>query len=154
MSDQIPFEALELLLCHSYNDRTSPLDTPGTTVAGFLRFLNVVASHDWARKPLIVDPQHQCKEADVSAQHGESVQCGSERSSQPTFLNGPAMFIVSPGGRTDDDKENWLWQPSFTMSTPETVVLKRACVHWQDARTFLAKGTERIRVGGFVGRKN
>jgi hypothetical protein len=50
-------EALELPVCPSYNDRTCPLDTPGTAVAGFLRFLNLLASRDWAREPLIIDPQ-------------------------------------------------------------------------------------------------
>jgi U3 small nucleolar RNA-associated protein 22 len=53
----IPFEAVKLLVVKVYSDTGSPLEVPGTVVAGFLRFLYLLANHDWAREPVLVDPQ-------------------------------------------------------------------------------------------------
>ena len=49
LSDLIPFEAIELLVAKVYTNRDVPLDPPSTVVSGFLRFLHLLASHDWTR---------------------------------------------------------------------------------------------------------
>jgi U3 small nucleolar RNA-associated protein 22 len=49
LSDLIPFEAIELLVAKVYTNRDVPLDPPTTVVSGFLRFLFLLASHNWKR---------------------------------------------------------------------------------------------------------
>lgn len=52
LSDLIPFEAIELLVAKVYTNRDAPLDPPATVVSGFLRFLHLMASHNWSRYAL------------------------------------------------------------------------------------------------------
>ena len=130
LSDLIPFEALELVVCHAYSDPTSPLDTPGTTLNGFLRFLSLLSNHDWAREPMVVDPQSQFADDDRT-----SLLEMFEARRGPNFQNGPAMYIVSPCDRAD----GWALQPSFTSSSPEPVVLKRVCALAGRTFDFLRK---------------
>jgi U3 small nucleolar RNA-associated protein 22 len=49
LSGMIPHEAIELLVAKVYTDRSSSLEPPGSVAAGFLRVLNLIASHDWLR---------------------------------------------------------------------------------------------------------
>jgi U3 small nucleolar RNA-associated protein 22 len=49
LSDLIPSEAVELLVARVYSDGDTPLGTPTTATSGFVRFLSLLASHDWAR---------------------------------------------------------------------------------------------------------
>lgn len=49
LSDLIPFEAIELLVAKVYTNRDVPLDPPATVVSGFLRFLHLLATHNWTR---------------------------------------------------------------------------------------------------------
>jgi len=56
LSGMFPMEALELMVAKVFTD-PAPLETPGSVAAGFLRFLHLLSSHDFAKKPLIVDPQ-------------------------------------------------------------------------------------------------
>jgi len=65
LSDMIPTEALELMVAKIYTESAEsgeeaksnnkskmagPNDTPpSTVVAGFLRFLQLLSTHDWAR---------------------------------------------------------------------------------------------------------
>ena len=49
LSGLIPLEAIELLVARVYTDRNSPLEAPASVAAGFLRFLHLLESHDWAR---------------------------------------------------------------------------------------------------------
>lgn len=57
LSDMIPQEAIELLVAKIYtesstndNSKLQPADMPPSTVtAGFLKFLRLLHSHDWAR---------------------------------------------------------------------------------------------------------
>jgi U3 small nucleolar RNA-associated protein 22 len=46
LSVMIPFEAVKLQVVKVYSDTGSPLEVPGTVVAGFLRFLYLLANHD------------------------------------------------------------------------------------------------------------
>jgi len=48
LSDLIPFEAIELLVASVFTD-PGPLEIPSTIACGFMRFLDLLASHDWVR---------------------------------------------------------------------------------------------------------
>jgi U3 small nucleolar RNA-associated protein 22 len=50
LSGLISLELIELLVAKVYDDdQDSPLGAPGTVSTGFLRFLHVLATHDWLR---------------------------------------------------------------------------------------------------------
>jgi hypothetical protein len=49
LADLIPFEAIELLVAQVYTNRDVPMDSPATVTSGFLRFLHLLASHNWSR---------------------------------------------------------------------------------------------------------
>jgi U3 small nucleolar RNA-associated protein 22 len=49
LSGLLSDEMVELMVAKVYTDHEFPLDAPGTVVAGFLRFLHLLATHDWAR---------------------------------------------------------------------------------------------------------
>ena len=49
LSGLIPLEAIELLVARVYSDRNSPLEAPASVAAGFLRFLQLLETHDWVR---------------------------------------------------------------------------------------------------------
>ena len=55
LSDMIPHEAIELMVAKIYTESTaerynSKVGTPpSTVVAGFLSFLHLLSTHDWAR---------------------------------------------------------------------------------------------------------
>lgn len=59
-------EAVELLVASLFSDE-APLAPPSTGLAGFLRFLLLLAGHDWATAPLLVDPQGELSTADRAA---------------------------------------------------------------------------------------
>lgn len=49
LSGLISMEAIELLVAKVYSDEEALLEVPGTVQAGFLRFLHLLAHHDWVR---------------------------------------------------------------------------------------------------------
>ena len=54
LSDMIPHEAIELMVARVYTETSGKsnglVDTPpSTAVAGFLRFLQLLSTHDWVR---------------------------------------------------------------------------------------------------------
>lgn len=57
---------MELLVASLFSDE-APLAPPSTGLAGFLRFLLLLAGHDWATVPLVVDPQAELAAADREA---------------------------------------------------------------------------------------
>ena len=59
-------EAVELLVASLFSDE-APLAPPSTGLAGFLRFLLLLAGHDWTTAPLLVDPQGELSAADRAA---------------------------------------------------------------------------------------
>jgi U3 small nucleolar RNA-associated protein 22 len=142
LSGQITFEALELMVVYVYSDRLSPMSSPGSIVAGFLRFLHLLAKYDWKRQPLIVDPQEHFSEDDLS-----SILSQFEATRGDSYENGPAMYIISlyNHGFEDDDNPNQkkdnryqkTWVPTFTATVPERVVLSRAVVLAERTYKFL-----------------
>ncbi len=47
LSGLISMEAIELMVAKVYSDSDSPLEAPSTVTSGFLRFLHLLAFHDW-----------------------------------------------------------------------------------------------------------
>jgi U3 small nucleolar RNA-associated protein 22 len=48
-SSHFPIELIELLVAKVYTDNESPAGSPCTAAAGFLRFLALISTHNWAR---------------------------------------------------------------------------------------------------------
>eukprot|EP00897_Mesotaenium_endlicherianum_P009718 jgi/Mesen1/8775/ME000524S08069 len=61
-------EALELLTAHLFT-RPAPFAVPRSRIAGFLRFLTLLSTHDWATSPLVVDVND-----DLSAANYQAIQ--------------------------------------------------------------------------------
>lgn len=59
-------EAVELLTASLFTEE-APLQPPSTVLAGFLRVLLLLAGHDWATAPLVVDPHKDLTSADREA---------------------------------------------------------------------------------------
>jgi len=165
LSDMIPQQAIELMVAKIYTEGGSVaseaassrddekkstnskinlmvVDTPpSTVVAGFLRLLHLLSTHDWVREPLIVDPQNHIKSHDRGLIHA---QFNATRG--PNLKNGPAMYIVSPAdydgvekmdgskvvGKNEEapiaseNAAEKIWAPTATAKFPETMVLSRA----------------------------
>ncbi|KAL9182688.1 hypothetical protein ACHAXT_013340 [Thalassiosira profunda] len=156
LSDMLPLEALELLVARVYTDpspsaeddrsRQSPTGAiegpPATAAAGFLRWLRLLAGHDWARAPLVVDPQNH-----ISSRDRRLIRAQFDAVRGPEFQRGPAMYIISPAdydgveemtgsvvGEGDEmappagpaDAVEKAWAPTVTARFPERVVLGRA----------------------------
>jgi len=140
----VPFEAIELLVTHVYTNQGSPLDIPGTAVAGFLRVLHLLANHDWAREPLIVDPQGSLTEDEQLL-----ITSQFDKIRGASYKHGPPMYIVSPSDRPDadtihGDPSSAKWTPSFTELSPEWVVLSRAIVLAKRSLAFLINSQQQF----------
>jgi len=137
LSGHIPFEAVELLVASVYSNRISPLDAPGSVVAGFLRFLELLGTHDWAREPLIVDPNDS-----LSSDDKKDINEEFELVRGSNFRNGPPMYVISPNDAKDainSKPTSRRWMTSFTTSYPEAVVFARAIKLANRSYSFLRK---------------
>ncbi|EGD83074.1 hypothetical protein PTSG_03712 [Salpingoeca rosetta] len=61
-SSYVPDELIDLLVLSLYN-HDQPYGAPGTPDVGFLRFLHLLASHNWIHDPLFVDPDASLPDA-------------------------------------------------------------------------------------------
>jgi len=102
LSGQIPQEAIELLVAKVYTDRGSSLEPPGSVAAGFLRFLQLVASHDWVRYVLCFSFVSCVSTSSVNA--CEIMACSLIDWSFLLHFREP--LIVDPHGHIDDDDRN------------------------------------------------
>ncbi|CAB9514855.1 Nucleolar protein 6 [Seminavis robusta] len=166
-SGHIPQEAVELLVAKVYTDQSSPLGAPGSVAAGFLRFLQLLESHDWVRQPLIVDPHSLIDDGDRAAIHSRFDQVRG-----PNHERGPPLYIISPCDRQGIDdaptladvniatkpttnnsnrlnKEGAIWNPSFTTNAPERVILARAIALARKSREFLVSKLTRFDTVGW-----
>lgn len=124
LSGHIPVEAIELLVASTFVCSKSPVDPPSSVVTGFLRFLELLSEHDWARDPLIVDPH-----GSFSSDDAKEIRKQFELARGPDFAKGPAMYIISPSDSVEFGEASSTartWKPTFTASVPEPVVLARA----------------------------
>ncbi|OWA54268.1 Nucleolar protein 6 [Hypsibius exemplaris] len=62
----VPDEAVELIMAQIYV-RPQPLETPAVPDVAFLRFLSLIATHDWHKSPLIVDFKKDMTHAEIAA---------------------------------------------------------------------------------------
>lgn len=89
-------EAVELLVASLFSDE-APLAPPSTGLAGFLRFLLLLAGHDWEAAPLVVDPQGELTATDREAA-GEAFTRSRDRGKYPrlpifTLFNVPPAVL-------------------------------------------------------------
>jgi U3 small nucleolar RNA-associated protein 22 len=121
LSGLFPHEAVELIVASVFTD-PAPFDKPSTISCGFLRFLHLLAFHDWERFPLIVDP-----ESHFSNEDRVHIFSEFEATRGDAYLNGPAMYIISPVDKIKSSTDTATsFKPAFTLVHPEKVVLKRA----------------------------
>eukprot|EP00904_Undaria_pinnatifida_P007744 jgi/Undpi1/409/HiC_scaffold_1.g00405.m1 len=113
VSDHLRVEAVELLVASLFSDE-APLAPPSTALAGFLRFLLLLSSHDWAAAPLVVDPQGELNATDKAAV-GEAFSRSRDRDPD----GGSAMYVIAPYARETG------WASSWTSPRPERAVLGR-----------------------------
>lgn len=128
LSDLVPGEAVELIVASVFTD-PAPFHTPSTVSCGFMRCLHLLATHDWSRDPLIVDPEGHI---DIDAR--TNILSTFEYARGPENKSGPPMFIISPNDFNEDDRT---WKPSFTVNSPEKVVLARICALAKRSYDFL-----------------
>ena len=143
LSGLLPQEAVEILVGKVFVD-AQPLDAPATAMSGFLRFLRLLSSHDWARQPLIFDPQ-----GGMSAEDYARVQSDFEAIRGEDYSNGPPMFLITLGcirsaeaqsmngipGVANRQIEHCM--PTFTRESPELVVLSRIIALAKRTELFL-----------------
>mmetsp|Transcript_2252 Transcript_2252/g.3339 ORF Transcript_2252/g.3339 Transcript_2252/m.3339 type:complete len:1276 (+) Transcript_2252:234-4061(+) len=147
LSGLIPLEAIELIVAKVYSD-TESADAPSVALSGFLQVLHLIATHDWVRYPMIVDPQGNLDEQDKSRIYSQFKEDRGHDMSK-----GPAMYIVAPydcidsnhydgGDDTEkNSKQNWskwkLSRPSYTASFPERVIVFRFAALAQRSHSYL-----------------
>ncbi|CAM9342487.1 unnamed protein product, partial [Ectocarpus sp. 12 AP-2014] len=138
MEEHLRVEAVELLVASLFSDE-APLAPPSTGMAGFLRFLLLLAGHDWATAPLMVDPQGELSSTDRAA----ATEAFS-RSRERDPAGGSVMYVVAPYAR------DLGWESSWTSPHPERPVLGRlvalakasaeSLVGWLSGEGALGKG--------------
>ena len=157
LSGLLPQEAVEILVGKVFVD-AQPLEPPATAMSGFLRFLRLLSSHDWARQPLIFDPQGSLTAEDYARVQSDFLAVRGEE-----YNNGPSMFLItlgcfrsadaqpSPGLPGSINRQNDNCMPTFTRENPEQVVLSRLVALAKRSELFLldllVKG-EPIRLDG------
>ncbi|KAG5179918.1 Nrap protein-domain-containing protein [Tribonema minus] len=112
LSDHAPVQVVELIAAALWM-QASPLPPPLTALSGLLRFLLLVARHDWAAAPLVVDFHGELAPADHAA---AAEACDAARArggvSAPGAVAGAAaalpcaMFIVAPYDRAAGSGDN------------------------------------------------
>ncbi|GAQ85560.1 U3 small nucleolar RNA-associated protein 22 [Klebsormidium nitens] len=116
-------EAVELLVASLFV-HPGPYVAPRTRVAGLLRFLSCLSSHDWANLPLIVDVN-----SDLTPADRENIQAAFQRSrKQPA--TGPALFLATP-----HDPESATW----TNKRPTPGELRRLVAYARSSAALLSQ---------------
>jgi U3 small nucleolar RNA-associated protein 22 len=140
LSGHIPFEAIELLVASVYSSRETTAYPPGSVITGFVRFLRLLGTHDWARQPLLVDPHGILSNDSV-----KDVSKQFEQIRGPEFDRGPAMYLISPYDKQHDSGVNAdILFPIYTTSTPERVALARASKLAERSYNFLRGSLRRF----------
>ena len=68
MEGDVAEEAVELLVAHCFCE-PGAVPPPGSHVAGFVRFLQLLATHAWEHVPLLVDPHKEISAEQSSRIH-------------------------------------------------------------------------------------
>ncbi|KAL3914887.1 MAG: hypothetical protein SGILL_005901 [Bacillariaceae sp.] len=143
-SGLIATEAIELMVAKVYSPEETPTEVPATVTSGFLRFLQLLASHDWLGEPLVVNPRRHLEEADI-----DEVYAQFEKARADTKESSPPLFIVAPYDKKEVDEDDPMnqnavdtsnrrsWWPST--DSPEWVVVSRAVVLAKRSYQFMVK---------------
>ncbi|KAG8478251.1 hypothetical protein CXB51_028141 [Gossypium anomalum] len=121
-------EAAELLVAYLFL-KPLPFNVPCSRITGFLRFLRLLAEHDWAFSPLVVDingdlSQNDEKEIDDNfTQNRKAYEENTQNESK-------AMFLA-----TAYDKASEAW----TRCSPNPLELKRLAAYARSSASLLTK---------------
>ncbi|GAB5361505.1 hypothetical protein AAMO2058_000718800 [Amorphochlora amoebiformis] len=108
---RFPEEAIELIVAAAYA-HPGPHDPPGSPLSGFLRFLQLLASHPWAEEPLFADLNDQMP----ASARSRALSRFMERRGTAGGGGGPPMYLITP-----EDPESEVW----TGHTPDLRLLRR-----------------------------
>ena len=146
LSGLVPNEAVELVVAYVFSDPTGVRPIPGSVVAGFMGFLRLLGTHDWARRPLVVDPQNH-----ISTDELIGISSVFDKARGKEYKNGPPMFIISPYDRSGaEDDSSAEWSVSCTSSLPEKMVLARAGALARRTFSFLQKAMMSFQSGSWA----
>lgn len=109
LADHVPDLAVELMVAYLYTCH-APYTTPSNPLTGFLRFLELLSTHDWKIAPLIVNLNSEFKAEDYSEINSKFTK---------SRANLPLMFISTP-----QDKFQSIW----TRKQPTAMILQRLVI--------------------------
>ncbi|MBA0618159.1 hypothetical protein Godav_027542 [Gossypium davidsonii] len=121
-------EAAELLVAYLFL-KPLPFNVPCSRITGFLRFLRLLAEHDWAFSPLVVDINgdlSQNDEKEIDDNFTQSRKAYEEN----TQNESKAMFLA-----TAYDKASEAW----TRCSPNPLELKRLAAYARSSASLLTK---------------
>ncbi|KAL6748586.1 Nrap protein-domain-containing protein [Haematococcus lacustris] len=111
MSNHLGGEAVEMLTAAAYvTPQVTP--PPGSRLAGFLRFLHLLAHHPWSTSPLVIDPDRQLGVEEVR----EVQRRADARRAAAGGVGTPALAIATP---RDLDGRHW------TQDAPQPAALQQ-----------------------------
>mmetsp|Transcript_43224 Transcript_43224/g.104671 ORF Transcript_43224/g.104671 Transcript_43224/m.104671 type:complete len:1010 (+) Transcript_43224:1470-4499(+) len=145
LSDLLSVQVIELIVARMYSEETTRPGAPSTLPAGFLAFLHLLGTHDWAGEPFIVNPRGHISDDDIDMidEHFEKIRGGSKQL-------GPPMYMIAPYDKLETDEEianqgavrnavdsqrNVTWSPSTV--SPEQVVVNRVVTLAQRSHQYL-----------------
>ncbi|OMO95209.1 Nrap protein [Corchorus capsularis] len=119
-------EAIELIVAYVFL-RPLPFDVPCSRITGFLRFLRLLAEHDWAFSPLVVDINGDLTQNDQKEFDENFIQSRKAYEENPQNKS-KAMFLA-----TAYDKASEAW----TSCSPNPMELKRLVAYARSSANLL-----------------
>ncbi|KAG9488294.1 hypothetical protein GDO78_007867 [Eleutherodactylus coqui] len=120
LADTISEECVDLLVAYLFL-HPAPFTAPSSSQVGFLRFLNLLASHDWKNSPIIVNLNGDLTDADLAEIQNDFMAARSEL---------PVMFIATP-----KDRKLSVW----TKMKPTAQILQRLIILASESLITLEK---------------
>ncbi|XWS45420.1 hypothetical protein CRYUN_Cryun15aG0135300 [Craigia yunnanensis] len=121
-------EAVELLVAYLFL-KPLPFNVPCSRITGFLRFLRLLAEHDWAFSPLVVDINGDLSQNDEKEIEDNFMQ-NRNAYEENTQNKSKAMFLA-----TAYDKASEAW----TRCSPNPLELKRLVAYARSSANLLTK---------------
>ncbi|XP_021273608.1 nucleolar protein 6 [Herrania umbratica] len=121
-------EAVELLVAYLFL-KPLPFNVPCSRITGFLRFLRLLAEHDWAFSPLVVDINGDLSQNDEKEIEDNFMQI-RKAYEENTQNRSKAMFLA-----TAYDKASEAW----TRCSPNPLELKRLVAYARSSANLLTK---------------
>ncbi|KAI9164874.1 hypothetical protein LWI28_003798 [Acer negundo] len=121
-------EAVELLVANLFL-KPLPYNVPCSRITGFLRFLRLIADHDWTFSALVVDINNDFG-PDDNKEINDNFMSSRKVDEENTKNVSPAMFLA-----TAYDKESEAW----TRFSPTSMELKRLAAYARSSANLLTK---------------